>query len=66
MNGDRPVAGGQVCSRCGKGFQCGMAAGLARCWCAELPAIPPPLGEGSGCLCPDCLRAAVEGKQAEH
>ena len=47
-----------TCPRCGNTFVCGMAAGLDKCWCAELPPIVPP-DPGAGCLCPGCLRAEV-------
>jgi uncharacterized protein (TIGR00290 family) len=48
---------GTACARCGATFECGMAAGLAHCWCAGAPAVPidPAL---AGCLCPRCLDAA--------
>jgi hypothetical protein len=35
-----------VCTRCGAVFRCGMVAGDAHCWCADLPALqqlPVPL-----------------------
>jgi uncharacterized protein (TIGR00290 family) len=52
-----PVSG-QACARCGAMFECGMKAGVERCWCADSPpiAIDPAL---AGCLCPRCLRAAA-------
>ncbi|MDX1374500.1 MAG: cysteine-rich CWC family protein [Burkholderiales bacterium] len=46
-----------ACARCGRNFTCAMAAGRERCWCVELPPLEPI--PGSGCLCPDCLRAAL-------
>jgi uncharacterized protein (TIGR00290 family) len=47
---------GDACARCGATFECGMKAGVERCWCADLPKVPidPAL---AGCLCPRCLRA---------
>ena len=49
------------CPRCGAGFRCGREPGNASCWCAALPnVLPVPAGDaGVGCLCPDCLSAAV-------
>jgi hypothetical protein len=48
------------CARCGKPFTCGMVAGAAKCWCAELPAVEPVPGEG--CLCRDCLEAKAKAE----
>ncbi|MGB8434414.1 MAG: cysteine-rich CWC family protein [Burkholderiales bacterium] len=47
------------CARCGAPFECGMQAGLAECWCAQLPPIAPPDAAAS-CYCPRCL-AEVSG-----
>lgn len=51
-----PLAAGSgtSCARCGATFECGLKAGVERCWCAERPAVPidPAL---AGCLCPRCL-----------
>jgi hypothetical protein len=49
--------GAQIgCSRCGARFVCDPAGD---CWCKALPRLPmPPAGET--CLCPDCLRKALE------
>ncbi|MBL8492188.1 MAG: hypothetical protein JNM82_15515 [Rhodocyclaceae bacterium] len=33
-----------------------MAAGLGKCWCAELPPFLEPDHRVPGCYCPDCLR----------
>lgn len=49
---------GDACARCGAMFECGMKAGVAHCWCADLPPIAPSAAYAS-CLCPSCLRAAV-------
>lgn len=51
--GERP--GGKTCPQCGAAFVCGMDAGAAKCWCADLPPLPinPAL---SDCLCPACLQ----------
>src|SRR5512145_716097 len=49
-----PLSGG-ACARCAATFECGMKAGVAHCWCADVPpaAIDAAL---AGCLCPRCLR----------
>jgi hypothetical protein len=46
----------QACARCGATFECGMKAGVERCWCAELPPIAPDAAL-AGCFCPRCLKA---------
>jgi uncharacterized protein (TIGR00290 family) len=53
----RPLAG-EACARCGATFECGMSAGLERCWCAGLAPIAPD-DALSGCLCPRCLKEAA-------
>ena len=47
---------GDACARCGATFECGMKAGVERCWCVDDPpvAIDAAL---AGCVCPRCLRA---------
>ncbi len=50
------------CPRCGDTFSCGARAD--GCWCQALPAVDPArLGDdpaAASCLCPYCLRQAVE------
>lgn len=61
-----PVAP-NICPRCGGRFTCGMEAGAARCWCAELPrlvAVPAEDAVG-GCYCPACLEALLAGLGGE-
>ena len=57
---------GSACSACGRAFGCGVDAG--DCWCAGVDTDPATLaamaGAYSGCLCPDCLRAAASGRAA--
>jgi diphthamide synthase (EF-2-diphthine--ammonia ligase) len=50
----KPLSG-EACARCGATFECGMKAGVAHCWCADVPpvAFDAPL---AACLCPRCLR----------
>ncbi|MDX9741185.1 MAG: cysteine-rich CWC family protein [Gammaproteobacteria bacterium] len=51
--------GEKVCPGCGASFVCGMEAGHAQCWCADLP--PQPVDPAvSGCLCPACLQARAQ------
>jgi hypothetical protein len=49
------------CSRCGATFSCGAFAGEAdgECWCAALPPLAAAPDPARGCLCPQCLRAAL-------
>ncbi|HLB15074.1 MAG TPA: cysteine-rich CWC family protein [Burkholderiales bacterium] len=58
----RPLCG-DVCARCGATFECGMKAGVERCWCADLPRIAPD-GTLAGCLCPRCLKEQVAQRGA--
>jgi len=61
VDNDSATQGQRACPRCGASFACGIAAGESRCWCFNLPnVIPLPSIDGEGCLCPDCLRAAIE------
>jgi uncharacterized protein (TIGR00290 family) len=52
---------GAACARCGAAFECGMQAGVAHCWCADVPPVSINASLAS-CLCPRCLRA-VAGAQ---
>ena len=52
------------CPRCGAAFVCGMQAGQASCWCAELPVLQKAAEGVEGCYCPDCLRQLLESQQA--
>jgi diphthamide synthase (EF-2-diphthine--ammonia ligase) len=54
---------GDACARCGATFECGMKAGVERCWCAEFPAVPIDASL-AGCLCPRCLRALARAQPA--
>lgn len=52
-----------VCAQCARTFHCGMGDDRP-CWCA---AEFPPVLSGApdqGCLCPDCLRARIAGRDA--
>lgn len=51
----------KTCPECGTGFSCGPRADTGRCWCDELPALIPPTPDAA-CLCPDCLKAKLNGK----
>jgi hypothetical protein len=61
---DSAVPGQCACPRCGASFTCGLATGESRCWCFDLPNLIPLSTIGpEGCLCPVCLRAAIEAHQ---
>jgi len=53
--------GGTACAGCGARFECGLQAGVERCWCVELPPLTPVPDQS--CLCPTCLRAAIGAAQ---
>jgi len=55
----------KACSECGGNFICGPKPGASRCWCDELPALPPSTKPGADCLCPACLAKAVENLHAQ-
>jgi uncharacterized protein (TIGR00290 family) len=61
----RPLAA-DACARCGATFECGMKAGVERCWCADLPPIAPTAASAT-CLCPRCLREEIasRGRRAD-
>jgi iron complex transport system substrate-binding protein len=50
----------KTCQKCGAKFSCGPEPGRERCWCDDLPPLPPGALENSDCLCPACLAKAVE------
>lgn len=50
----------KTCPECGAEFTCGPATGKARCWCDDLPPLPPSFAPEASCLCPACLAKAVE------
>ena len=56
MQDETKEQGGTACPGCGRVFVCGMLAGQAHCWCAELPPLPVPRPQEAGCYCPECLR----------
>ena len=55
----------KVCPECGAEFFCGPKSGSDRCWCDELPPLPPSTAPGADCLCPACLAKAVEKLRVE-
>ncbi len=62
LNGDYTVPvleKHKSCVNCGKAFSCYTAG----CWCAELPMIMP-MENITDCLCPTCLKAAIDEKLA--
>ena len=54
-----------ACPRCGAGLRCGMLAGDAGCWCAQLPRVMPvPAAQkGAACFCPACLKQITDEHQ---
>ncbi|MFM7023930.1 MAG: hypothetical protein ACKOXB_13245 [Flavobacteriales bacterium] len=48
----------KCCSHCNNSFSCF----TKDCWCAELPLVMPLKTDGGNCLCPDCLKKAIEDK----
>jgi hypothetical protein len=51
----------KVCTECKKEFSCY----TSDCWCSELPQIMS-LSETEDCLCPQCLKTAIDKKFEEH
>jgi hypothetical protein len=52
------------CPRCGAEFTCGLAAQQERCWCFDMPKVKLPRNQyGGKCLCPKCLREAIDAVQ---
>lgn len=51
----------KTCNACGAAFACGPGAGEApaTCWCQALPPLPQ-IDPSKDCLCPACLKAALE------
>ena len=50
----------KLCSSCRDTFTCGAATATEDCWCAELPRFSFVANEDQDCLCPKCLRQAIE------
>jgi Family of unknown function (DUF5522)/Cysteine-rich CWC len=48
------------CSSCGDSFTCGSEIGEGNCWCAQLPHLSLVANEDQDCLCPRCLREAIQ------
>lgn len=62
MNYEAPVLEKhKKCVNCGKPFSCYTGG----CWCAELPMIMP-MENITDCMCPGCLKAAIDEKLAEN
>jgi hypothetical protein len=47
----------KVCPNCQTEFSCF----TENCWCNELPRVMT-LEDSKGCLCPDCLKIAIDNK----
>jgi len=53
------------CPNCRRTFDCGARGDRAGCWCMSMPSLPAAaLDASSGCLCPECLAAAIARNQA--
>lgn len=50
------------CEKCGAEFACGADSKTSGCWCKDLPQVLPLAIDGSGCLCPSCLRTHLAGE----
>lgn len=48
------------CSRCGRSFTCGPEKGEERCWCDQLSRVSLAANADQDCLCPQCLREAIQ------
>ncbi len=48
----------KICSRCGKGFQCGTLEAHGSCWCTLYPVLQNVNME-KDCMCSDCLMEAT-------
>lgn len=51
----------KLCNSCGKSFSCYTSG----CWCGELPRIMP-MENIADCLCPVCLKSAINEKLVEN
>jgi hypothetical protein len=49
-----------ACSQCGKTFTCGAENGEKTCWCMAMPPLAGARPAAASCICPDCLRNALE------
>ena len=54
----------RLCPKCGTSFVCGLTSGAVHCWCFDLPPVMPLLDDAAGvdigCLCPRCLKNAIQ------
>ena len=48
------------CSCCGASFACGAERGEESCWCDHLPHVSLAANADQDCLCPHCLREAIQ------
>ena len=55
---------GLECPKCKQTFHCGTVAGESTCWCFDLPVLEN-IKDINGCMCPDCLKQAIESQFAE-
>jgi len=60
-----PYARAKVCGQCGAEFLCGPTEDNGDCWCDRLPNVMPLLSPEAGCLCKNCLQAAINARLAQ-
>jgi uncharacterized protein len=58
----KPTA--KLCSRCGKGFQCGTMEANGQCWCSHYPSLK--IKSEADCMCSDCLLKATLLQELEE
>ena len=56
--------GQQSCSSCRDSFACGPESGEEQCWCDDLPRVSLVAREDQDCLCPKCLREAIQKRDS--
>ena len=55
----------KICPVCGTQFGCANLGDGTACWCAALPPLME-LNSTSDCLCPDCLKIALQEKTEQY
>jgi prepilin-type N-terminal cleavage/methylation domain-containing protein/prepilin-type processing-associated H-X9-DG protein len=51
----------KTCEICGSEFSCNANGVHGKCWCEDLPPLPPV--PGRDCLCPECLKNAIRDSE---
>ncbi len=55
----------KICSLCGENMTCGIQSGNSTCWCFDLPHVMKMETASAGCLCRDCLEAAIKKQSGD-